>query len=178
MKKVKIKNKLILLIGIILLSGISLYGCGKNDGDEIVGKEFKVIHKNKIEAIMKFGVNHELTVISAQGKYNAGQEFRGQYQLKENEGKLLLLIPKIDREILDIQNFGYQTVEIHRKDSKDWYVYQLEEKDNKFFMYDLTIKDGKEDKFKGVNDLSMLEIKKEDDKNDINSILETNDNSN
>lgn len=29
MKKVKIKNKLILLIGIILLSGISLYGCGK-----------------------------------------------------------------------------------------------------------------------------------------------------
>ena len=44
-------------------------------------------------------------------------------------------------------------------------------------MYDLTIKDGKEDKFKGVNDLSMLEIKK-DDKNDINSILETNDNSN
>ena len=39
---------------------------------------------------------------------------------------------KIDREILDIQNFGYQTVEIHRKDSKDWYVYQLEEKDNKF----------------------------------------------
>ena len=27
-------------------------------------------------------------------------------------------------------------------------------------MYDLTIKDGKEDKFKGVNDLSMLEIKK------------------
>ena len=166
MKKVKIKNKLILLIGIILLSGISLYGCGKNDGDEIVGKEFKVIHKNKIEAIMKFGVNHELTVISAQGKYNAGQEFRGKYQLKEKEGKLFLLIPKIDREILDIQNFGYQTVEIHRKDSKDWYLYHL------------TIKDGKEDKFKGVNDLSMLEIKKEDDKNDINSILETNDNSN
>ena len=65
--KSKNKNKLILLIGIILLSGISLYGCGKNDGDEIVGKEFKVIHKNKIEAIMKFGVNHELTVISAQG---------------------------------------------------------------------------------------------------------------
>lgn len=32
---------------------------------------------------MKFGVNHELTVISAQGKYNAGQEFRGKYQLKE-----------------------------------------------------------------------------------------------
>ncbi|MDH9708120.1 hypothetical protein PZL18_08870 [Staphylococcus epidermidis] len=107
MKKVKIKNKLILLIGIILLSGISLYGCGKNDGDEIVGKEFKVIHKNKIEAIMKFEVNHELTVISAQGKYNAGQEFRGKYQLKEKEGKLFLLIPKIDREILDIQNFGY-----------------------------------------------------------------------
>ena len=80
--------------------------------------------------------------------------------MKEKEGKLFLLIPKIDREILDIQNFGYQTVEIHRKDSKDWYVYQLEEKDNKFFMYDLTIKDGKEDKFKGVNDLSMLEIKK------------------
>ena len=48
--------------------------------------------------------------------------------MKEKEGKLFLLIPKIDREILDIQNFGYQTVEIHRKDSKDWYVYQLEEK--------------------------------------------------
>lgn len=45
--KSKNKNKLILLIGIILLSGISLYGCGKNDGDEIVGKEFKVIHKIK-----------------------------------------------------------------------------------------------------------------------------------
>ena len=79
--------------------------------------------------------------------------------MKEKEGKLFLLIPKIDREILDIQNFGYQTVEIHRKDSKDWYVYQLEEKIINF-MYDLTIKDGKEDKFKGVNDLSMLEIKK------------------
>lgn len=45
-------------------------------------------------------------------------------------------------------------------------------------MYDLIIKDGKEDKFKGVNDLSMLEIKKEDDKNDINFILEINDNLN
>ena len=83
---------------------------------------------------MKFGVNHELTVISAQGKYNAGQEFRGKYQLKEKEGKLFLLIPKIDREILDIQNFGYQTVEIHRKDSKDWYVYQLEEKIINFYV--------------------------------------------
>ena len=36
-------------------------------------KEFKVIHKNKIEAIMKFGVNHELTVISAQGNTMLGK---------------------------------------------------------------------------------------------------------
>ncbi|EHJ07522.1 hypothetical protein [Staphylococcus simiae] len=171
-------SKSFMMLIVIVVGIVALYGCGKSDID---GKSFKVFHKNKFEATMEFGKNNELTVKSAEGKYNAGQEFRGEYQLKEVDGKQFLLLPKLDSEILDIQTFGYKTVEIdnlNSKDKKDWYVYQLEEKDNKFFMYDLTIKEGKADKFKDINDLNMLEIKKEDDKNDINSILEPNDNVN
>ncbi|EHJ07523.1 hypothetical protein [Staphylococcus simiae] len=169
MKIFELNYKSIFLILVFMLAIVSLYGCGKSDLD---GKKFNVIQNNKLDATMEFGKDNELIVKSAQGKYNAGQEFRGQYQLKEVDGKQFLLLPKMDREILDIQNFGYQTVEIdnlNSKDKKDWYVYQLEEKDNKFFMYDLTIKEGKADKFKDVDDLNMLEIQKD---HKVNSILE------
>lgn len=157
MKKVKIKNKLILLIGIILLSvsGISLYGCGKKGGDEIVGKEFKVIHKNKIEAIMKFGVNHELTVISAQGKYNAGQEFRGKYQLKEKDGKLFLMSSSIPTDLFDLHQDNTTGARYQDENKKTLWVNILERDGNNFKVY-VAIEKGINEHFDNIKNLRQL----------------------
>lgn len=165
-----LKSMVVVIVTVIIIVG--LYGCGKKDGDEIVGKEFKVIHKNKIEAVMKFGKNNELTVVSAQGKFNAGQEFRDKYQIKKNKDKEYVLLPKIDGEILHIQSAGYRTATIDRLDTKeneDWYIYQIEKNNNNIIMYDLTYKKGEADKFKSIDDLDMLEIR---DGNEVNSTLE------
>lgn len=170
LRKFNLKNRLLMIFAVIVLGITGLYGCGKKDG--IVSKEFKVIYRNKTEAIIKFGENNELTVTSAQGKYNAGQEFKDTYQLKEVDGKEYLLLPEIDKDILYIQGAGNPTARISRynsKDNKEWYVYQLVNKEDKVIMYNLSYKKGKEDKFKDVDDLNMLGI---GDNNDINSILE------
>ena len=155
MKKVKIKNKLILLIGVILLSGISLYGCGKKDGDEIVGKEFKVIHRNKTEAIMKFGENNELTIISAQGKYNAGQEFRGKYQLKEKDGKLFLISSSIPTDLLDLHQDNTTGARYQDENKKTLWVHILERDGTNFKVY-VAIEKGINEHFDNIKNLRQL----------------------
>ncbi|UVI86675.1 hypothetical protein [Staphylococcus aureus] len=165
-----LKSMVVIMVTVIIIVG--LYGCGKKDGDEIVGKEFKVIQGNRVEGGLKFGENGDLTAISATGKYNAGKELKGKYQIKEFDGKQFLILTKIDTDILNIQNFGYRTATIDRLDSKeneDWYIYQIEKTNNNIIMYDLTYKKGKADKFKSIDDLDMLEIR---GGNEVNSTLE------
>ena len=101
---------------------ILLIGCGKSS-DGIAGREFKGVVDGKTDAIFTFKDDGTFKVVSAQGKPNAGEEFTGKYEVKEENSKKYLILSYFSKYIFgsDIKNKEYVVV-----DGKNSYVYELE----------------------------------------------------
>ena len=103
---------------------ILLIGCGKSS-DGLAGREFKGVVDGKTDAIFTFKDDGTFKVVSAQGKPNAGEEFTGKYEVKEENSKKYLILSYFSKYIFgaDIKNKGYVEYAVNGKDS---YVYELE----------------------------------------------------
>lgn len=101
---------------------ILLIGCGKSS-DGLAGREFKGVVDGKTDAIFTFKDDGTFKVVSAQGKPNAGEEFTGKYEVKEENSKKYLILSYFSKYIFgsDIKNKEYVVV-----DGKNSYVYELE----------------------------------------------------
>lgn len=101
---------------------ILLIGCGKSS-DGLAGREFKGVVDGKTDAIFTFKDDGTFKVVSAQGKPNAGEEFTGKYEVKEENSKKYLTLSYFSKYIFgsDIKNKEYVVV-----DGKNSYVYELE----------------------------------------------------
>ena len=101
---------------------ILLIGCGKSS-DGLAGREFKGVVDGKTDAIFTFKDDSTFKVVSAQGKPNAGEEFTGKYEVKEENSKKYLILSYFSKYIFgsDIKNKEYVVV-----DGKNSYVYELE----------------------------------------------------
>ena len=101
---------------------ILLIGCGKSS-DGLAGREFKGVADGKTDAIFTFKDDGTFKVVSAQGKPNAGEEFTGKYEVKEENSKKYLILSYFSKYIFgsDIKNKEYVVV-----DGKNSYVYELE----------------------------------------------------
>lgn len=85
MRYLKHIKGVLLSISICILM-ILLTGCGKSS-DGLVGKELKGVVDGKTDAIFTFKDDGTFKVVSAQGKPNAGEEFTGKYEIKEENSK-------------------------------------------------------------------------------------------
>lgn len=101
---------------------ILLIGCGKSS-DGLAGREFKGVVDGKTDAIFTSKDDGTFKVVSAQGKPNAGEEFTGKYEVKEENSKKYLILSYFSKYIFgsDIKNKEYVVV-----DGKNSYVYELE----------------------------------------------------
>lgn len=101
---------------------ILLIGCGKSS-DGLAGREFKGVVDGKTDAIFTFKDDGTFKVVSAQGKPNAGEEFTGKYEVKEENSKKYLILSYFSKYIFGsyIKNKEYVVV-----DGKNSYVYELE----------------------------------------------------
>ncbi|WP_367009775.1 hypothetical protein [Staphylococcus capitis] len=101
---------------------ILLIGCGKSS-DGLAGREFKGVVDGKTDAIFTFKDDGTFKVVSAQEKPNAGEEFTGKYEVKEENSKKYLILSYFSKYIFgsDIKNKEYVVV-----DGKNSYVYELE----------------------------------------------------
>lgn len=123
MRYLKHIKGVLLSISICILI-ILLTGCGKSS-DGLVGKELKGVVDGKTDAIFTFKDDGTFKVVSAQGKPNAGEEFTGKYEIKEENSKKYLILSYFSKYIFgaDIKNKGYVEYAVNGKDS---YVYELE----------------------------------------------------
>ena len=121
MRYLKHIKGVLLSISICILM-ILLTGCGKSS-DGLVGKELKGVVDGKTDAIFTFKDDGTFKVVSAQGKPNAGEEFTGKYEIKEENSKKYLILSYFSKYIFgsDIKNKEYVVV-----DGKNSYVYELE----------------------------------------------------
>ena len=81
--------------------------------DGLAGREFKGVVDGKTDAIFTFKDDGTFKVVSAQGKPNAGEEFTGKYEVKEENSKKYLILSYFSKYIFgsDIKNKEYVVVD-------------------------------------------------------------------
>ena len=101
---------------------ILLIGCGKSS-DGLAGREFKGIVDGKTDAIFTFKDDGTFKVVSAQGKPNAGEEFTGKYQIKEEGNSKYLVLSHFSKYIFGEGIKDHKL--IYNEGNSSYYVYEL-----------------------------------------------------
>ncbi|MCI2948318.1 hypothetical protein ACUXJ9_002475 [Staphylococcus caledonicus] len=72
---------------------VFITACGKDDPTQsIAGHSYKAIQDGKVEATFTFEKDGTLKMVSAPGKFNAGEEARANYEVVKEDNKSYLIV--------------------------------------------------------------------------------------
>ncbi|MCH4531728.1 hypothetical protein [Staphylococcus haemolyticus] len=107
MKILKQRKTLMLISCLILI--IFVTACGKEDktSNELVGNTYKAIQDGKVEANFTFEKDGTLKMVSAQGKFNAGEELRANYEVVHENNKSYLITHNVNDKFFTKSKYGF-----------------------------------------------------------------------
>lgn len=138
MKILKHRKTLMLMSCVILI--IFVTACGKEDktSNELVGNTYKAIKKGKVEANFTFEKDGTLKMISAEGKRNAGEEARANYEIVDENNNKYLIVHNEPKHFFSVKD-GFDTASYEQ--NNDFYnISLIEFKDRKVFLKKLELK--------------------------------------
>ncbi|WP_154836538.1 hypothetical protein [Staphylococcus sp. Marseille-Q1834] len=138
MKILKQRKTLMLISCLILI--IFVTACGKEDkaSNELVGNTYKAIKKGKVEANFTFEKDGSLKMVSADGKPNAGEEARANYEIVDENNNKYLIVHNEPKDFFSVKD-GFDTASYEQ--NNDFYnISLIKFKEGKVFLKKLELK--------------------------------------